>query len=693
LQFFLLNIRNKIKNHYISIYYDFLDGLNRGLFFLFVPLLLGIGIALYFGMTTEPPFGLGLTCLVISGLTSYYLRNHYIVFLSTLALAIVFIGFTSAQIRTYYLDTQMLKEDHGPSGIEGRIVDIKYAHNAMKIILDRLQISGLSANLVPSRVRLHVPKQLEHFKEGDWVRTFGVIKPVPAPTTPASFDFQRHNYFKQIGAIGFAYGDIKVISENHDQLHSFDYLRKDIQQRILKHFSTQDNDPNIRHLAITFLTGNKQMLDQNLLEDVRASGLAHLLAISGLHIGLVTSLFFISIRTLLSFIPFIALRYPIKKWAAIFAMFGGLFFTLLTDASVPTIRAYIMCLVVLIGILFDRKAISLRTVAWAAIFILLFFPESLLSASFQLSFAAVTALVMIYEKKVIDTAQSKPIRYIKDILKTSIVASLVTMPFSAYHFNKVALWGILSNLIAIPLTVFWIMPLGIIALIMMPFHLEGVFLDLMGWGIQLLIWTARFFATLPLADLTIVQFSTFTLILMTYFIIQTLISQTHRFKVMTFGTVISLCFIYLPSQPDIKIMADGRLSALKTQDGDVMVSQFRNSRFVRENWLDEWAYRHNDAKQYDETLPCDQYGCRFTHPSGKEITFNRNQLAFIEDCSTEAILITDQTVPSTCHKPEIIIDRSSLKQNGAHAVYFSQDGTVKVKTVRENRGQRPWTVY
>ncbi|WP_317682005.1 ComEC/Rec2 family competence protein [Terasakiella sp. A23] len=684
--------RHKSLSHYKQKLFDESRTQEKDHFFLAIPLLLGAGIAVYFGMTTEPPVWTGLTLLFISGVTTYYLRNYYIVFLSTLALTIVFAGFSSAQLRTTYLSTIILPNSFGPAGIQGRIVSVTPTQKGTKILLEDLQISRLRADHVPTRLRLHVNSLQTQVNEGQWIETRGMLKPPPQPAYPGAFDFQRHAYFQQIGAVGFAYGDIKIISAtDSDRLTFFGNLRQTIQARIEKTFNQAGQDDQ-RTLAIAFLTGNKQVINEATHETVRAAGLAHLLAISGLHIGLVSAIAFLSIRSFLSLIPAIALNYPIKKIAAFLAIFAALFFTLLTGGSTPTIRAFVMTSIVLVGILLDRKAMSLRTVSWAAILILVSFPESLLSASFQLSFAAVTALVAFYEKKQTDFSQPNPIRYLKDVFKSSLIASLATTPFAAFHFNRIALYGIGSNLLAIPITVFWIMPFGLLSLALMPLGLEFLSLSVMGWGIESLLWVAKTTADIPFSQISVPRMGTNALIFIT---IGGLITSIYPGYIRKFGICIIGVGVINASmipKPDVLINSNGKLTAIKSETGETFISDVRYAAYTRESWQRSWGQEEKQLSPFKTNLPCDKAGCQYVHQSGYSVSVNQNSLALNEDCQKADILITTFNSPSICKRPLHIIDAHALKQQGAHAIYINSD-EIKIETVKGVRGTRPWANY
>ena len=184
------------------------------------------------------------------------------------------------------------------------------------------------------------------------------------------------------------------------------------------------------------------------------------MAISGLHIGLIGGIVFFAIRLVLAGFERLTLRHPIKKWAAAIALIAALGYVALSGATVPTQRAFLMLSLVMVAIMLDRLPISMRLVAWAAAAVLISAPENLLSVSFQMSFAAVVALVAVYETGVAGAARwrskgpPRPVIYLCGVVITTLVAGLATAPFAIYHFNRMALFGVMANLIAIPLTGF-----------------------------------------------------------------------------------------------------------------------------------------------------------------------------------------------------------------------------------------------
>ncbi|MGH6930184.1 MAG: ComEC/Rec2 family competence protein, partial [Dongiaceae bacterium] len=275
-------------------------------------------------------------------------------------------------------------------------------------------------------------------------------------------------------------------------------------------------------VGVALIAGDQGAISKPVLQNMRDSGLAHLLSISGLHIGLVAGILFVALRRLFCLMPRVALHYPIKKWGAAAALLGTLFYMLLAGAPVPTVRAYIMTSMFLLAVILDRTAISMPPVAWAAVVVLLVSPEELIGPSFQMSFAAVVCLVAAYEStqaaRLHWRAEAgwgrRASLYIAGLVFTSLIATLATGPYSIYHFNRLASYGVIANMIAVPLTGLWVMPWAVLATLLMPFGAEHLALVPMGWGVDGIIAIAEqtgqrpgavvVVPTLPIAGLALI---------------------------------------------------------------------------------------------------------------------------------------------------------------------------------------------
>ncbi len=320
------------------------------------------------------------------------------------------------------------------------------------------------------------------------------------------------------------------------------------------------------------------------------AGLAHLLSISGLHFGIVTAFMFFVVRQGLALIPFVALRFPIKKWAAVSAFAGACFYLVFSGASIPAQRSFVMIAIVLLAVLLDRTALSMRLVAWAAVAVLAISPESLLGPSFQMSFAAVVELIAVHEtterRFQVWRGGAGWLRrgglHLAQIALTTLVAGLATAPFALYHFNRFTAYALAANLLAIPLTSFWIMPWAVVATALMPFGLEPWWLHPMAWGIEGVVLVAREVAAwdgavsllpaMPAWGLAAISIGGLWLCL-----------WTRRWRLAGLPVIAAgLASIALSKPPDILVSGDGRLMAVRSGSGELMVSSGRTLRLVRD---------------------------------------------------------------------------------------------------------------
>src|SRR5262245_61565467 len=287
-------------------------------------------------------------------------------------------------------------------------------------------------------------------------------------------------------------------------VRAIDALRADITERILKALPGPEGG-----VVAALLTGEQTAVDKDVTQAMRDSGLAHILSVSGLHIVFVVGLVMGLVRYGIALVPPLALRVDAKKIAAVLALLAALFYTALAGAPVPAQRACAMAGFALIAVLLDRTALSLRLVAWSAIIVLAAAPEALTGASFQMSFAAVIALIAAWEagsgwRRLHERADLSAHRWLWRLaagvaasLATTLIASVATGAFAAYHFNRVSLLGLVANMLGVPLTGFWIMPWGLLAMLLMPLGLERVALVPMGWGVEGLNAIARYVAGWP----------------------------------------------------------------------------------------------------------------------------------------------------------------------------------------------------
>ncbi|WP_086466742.1 ComEC/Rec2 family competence protein [Oceanibaculum nanhaiense] len=664
---------------------------------LWLPVVLGGGIGCYFLLKAEPPLWIGWAGLCgafLLGLLLYRSLNGRLLALLLCAFAL---GFAAAQYRSQTVGTLFLERQIGPVSVEGQLVRIEQRPGDVRLTLEHPRIGRLPDEHTPRRVRAVVRGDMPDVSHGDLVRLRAVLRPPPGPSAPGGFDFQRHAYFEGIGGVGYAVGDVTRLAEGAPSGFwvGIDRLRRTVTARIRTALPGETGA-----MAAALLTGDRSGLPERALDTMRDSGLAHLLAISGLHMGLVAGTVFFVLRLLLACHSGLALNQPIKKWAALAALAASFVYLLLAGATVPTQRAFLMTGLVLVAVLIDRVAISLRLVAWAAAAILLLAPEVMLGPSFQMSFAAVLMLVAFYEANrerfAALRAGAGPLRlgllYLVGLCATSVLATAGTLPFAAYHFNQVALYGVLANMAAVPLTAFWIMPWGVLALLLMPLGLEGLALVPMGLGIEGVLAVGAWISTLPGAVLAVPAMPAAGLLAISLGgLWLALWRRSWRFAGLA-PVALGLALPWFTTQPVLLVDGEAKLVALRTVQG-LAFSSARAASFTADAWLQRTAQPRRIAMPRAgsggrDGIACDALGC-IGGVGAFKIAIIRDAQALPEDCTSADIVVALVPVRRRCPSARLVVDRFDLWRNGAHALYL-EAGTIRLDSVGRDRGIRPW---
>jgi competence protein ComEC len=673
---------------------------------LWLPVAFGAGIGAYFSLDSEPPAWLGAGALACAVMLGCFCRRRAGPLLAAIALGALAAGFAAAQSRSALVAAPVIEKRQGPLVLSGRILELEPRGGRARVTLGHLSIPDLSPEATPARVRITISRDLAGLDPGDWLRLRAVLRPPPEPAAPGAFDFARQAYFRGLGGVGFAAGKPLRIEPlegaapgaSHAWRLWWSGLRRDIARRVLAVLSGEAGA-----VAAALTTGERGAISERVMQNMRDWGLAHLLAISGLHVGLVAGLLFFGLRAMLALVPSLALRHPIKKWAAVTATLGAFAYLFLVGATVPTQRAFLMTAMILLAVVLDRTAASLRLVAWAAFAVLLVAPESLLSASFQMSFAAVTALVAGYEllrerRARIFTERTIATRvtlYVAAVALTSVIAVAATAPFAVYHFNRIAWFGLAANLIAVPLTALWIMPWAIGAFLLLPLGLEALALRPMGWGIEGLLAVAAEVAGWPGAISVIPAMPTAGLVLITLGGLW-LCLWRRPWRLAALPVILAGALtVPLADPPDLLASGSGKLFAVRSPDGGLLLSTARASRFEADVWRRRAG--ETDVMAWPETnaalggrMRCDNLGCIY-RAEGQVVALVQDSRALAEDCALASIVIS--RVPARrCRGPRVVIDRFDLWRYGGHALWLSPEG-ARVERVRDRRGRRPWVAW
>ena len=656
-----------------------------------VPVCLGIGIGVYFSLGQEPDLpviwvglAVGVTLLILARLVS----TAFLPLL--LALVLILTGAGLAKWRVTTVTEPVLNfRYYGP--IEGRLVHIdRSSSDAVRLTLDHVVLARMAPARTPAKVRVSLQgdQSFTTFNPGDVLILTGHLSPPAGPAEPGGFDFQRHAWFMQLGAVGYTRTPVLrlAVPQSRGFATQVFALRMAISQAVQTAMPGEAGA-----FAAAIMTGDRSGMGQQTLAELRASNLAHLLAISGLHMGLLTGFVFAVIRYGLALVPRVALRWSTKKIAAICALIVGAFYLLLSGGNVATERAFIMVAVMLVAVLLDRRALTLRAVAIAATIVLVWQPEAMTGPGFQMSFAATTALVAAFAglRRFDLSRYPKWSRAVLSVVLSSFIAGLATAPFAAAHFNQIAHYGLIANLLSVPLMGVLVMPAAVLAVCLAPFGLWGIGLWAMELGLRWILFVANVVATRDGALSHIWAPDPLVLPVLTLGLLWALlIKGPVRFA----GLVAVLCAAVLWAQttrPALLIADNGSLVGLQTDAGRVL-SKPRGSGFVAGVWLENdgapIAQEDAAAKQGFQVegrrISVDLDGWEVLQVSGK------TALADLNGCDGADILVSNQV--DATDRPCIVYDLARLRQTGSLAIDVAPNGDLWIETARRVAGARPW---
>jgi len=679
---------------------------------LWLPILLMLGLALYFALPMEPPRVLLAFSPLLFAL--FILQRHRpyapLVLASFLALSL---GFNAAQIETGLAQAPMLKTSYAPVALFGTLERAEPLADGARLTLAHIWTHELPKDQRPLRLRI---KTKILFKDvppaGSRLHLWGPLWPPNDAAMPDGYDFRRQAFFKQLGGTGISYVEPLVV-KNKDPVSGrplslgsfFDPMRR----RLILETTALLPDPQ-QAMTAALLSGSQTGIGRPVMDAMRASGLSHLLSISGVHVSMMALLVYLPLRFLLALIPWITLRFPIKKIAAFGAIVATTAYTLLVGADPPTVRSALMTGIVFFAVMTDRKAMSLRLVALAAAAIMLVAPSATMGASFQMSFAAVLAMVAAYEKKLDETIReglsldlprwvTKAGHALKDIILTSLIATAATTPFTIFHFQTFNFYGVAANMIGIPLTTLWIMPCLLLIYITLPLGLAAPFIKAAGWGVALLIKLAETVAAWPYATIPMPAMPTLAFgLLIGGGLWLCLWRRSWRYLGLL-PILAGCCYPLFTTTPSVFIADDAPVWAVQLEDGTMAVFGKRKENFVTAQWrqrLRQPDVLYFTPRALPENLPelsCDETMCLY-EKEGKTIAFvlppdKKAAEPVAPFCPVADVIVSyDDLTGCTA---SIVIDKASLEEKGAHSLTFD-DGRMIVDTVRQKQGQRPWSV-
>jgi competence protein ComEC len=680
--------------------------------FLWLPVAAGAGVVLYFGAEREPSFWLSAGVFTFFSALAIVARAHpsSVVFVT---LACLSGGFFSAVWRAARVDAPIVPRA-GVGFLTGFVEELDRRPDGARFILRVASAEGLPNDASPQRVRLTTRGEAK-FAAGDFIALKARVLPPAHAALPGGYDFSRDAYFAGLGGVGNALGRVEILPPPDPAPWSLrifaaiDRARNDLALRV---YRALGGDAGA--IAAAMVTGKRDFLGEEAKELIRRAGIFHIITISGVQMTLVAGIFFVGLRRLLALSRNLALNYPIKKWAAGLAIIGAVFYDIGTGSRVGTERALVMTTIMLVAVLFDRPSLSMRNLAFAVFFVVAFQPEALLGASFQLSFAAVAALVAVYEARgaaiqirrepprVAAPARepSRAARWretIADFALTGPAAPLVatlcatsaTASFMAYDFHELSPYVLIGNPLTLAIIEFFAVPAALFGAFLYPFGLDGPVWAYLGFGIDLVTRIAGVIAAAPGASLSVRSFAPHAILFLTLAVLSLVLWRTALMRAIAIPfAAIGLWGAAHGETFDLAVAPGGDAAALRSPSGELALLGRGRLAFVGEQWLRADADPRAPADARGG-VSCDEMGCVSRAVDGRVVALVGDRRALIEDCAGAAIVIASFYAPDGCAAP-ILIDRRKLAETGAVTLRFLGE-TVEWRTARRPDEDRPWS--
>jgi competence protein ComEC len=678
---------------------------------LWTPVAFGLGAAAYFALLREPQawvawIGLASVAALLA-IAGRWSTGRPMTTALVLAACLAG-GFSAAKVRTERVKAPVAPAGSTPQRVEGWVVDIASpGQGGQRLLIAPARIGDWPGEATPIRVRVTLRPGAPIPSPGEPVSLLAVINAPPPPASPGAYDFARDAFFESVGGVGFALGppvtwetDAKPPARLKLAMR-INALRWALSRRIVDELG-----PKSGGLAAAMTTGHEAFIPRQQVDDLRTAGLAHIISISGLHMAIVGGFAFAVARLAIAAWPWLALRVPGKKLAAVFGLAAVLGYLVLSGTPPPAERAAITASVAFGAILVDRQAISLHALALAAMAVLLVQPEAVTEPGFQMSFAATAALVALAElwpRPVKEINTPWPIRVVQGIgtwtaasLAASFVAGLATGPFAMQHFNRVSTWGLVSNLLVAPISSFLLMPGLALGAALTPFGLGDIPLAVAGFAIELMNKVASTAAGLPHAQVVVASGPAW--VLPTAFLgllWLCLWKGPLRWAGLPFALAVLL--VPKPTPPDAWVSADGSTVAVRAGREAVLLRPD-----VKLFGAELWARRRGLAPREDTAAltagyECDHWSCgpkpgapvRLAAAWNLKRPLKPGRLETL--CAgSEVVVLRNDFRPETCRAPLVLTGRD-FDRGGSAELYRLAPDRWRITWAQDLRGRRPWT--
>ncbi|HWA22835.1 MAG TPA: ComEC/Rec2 family competence protein [Caulobacterales bacterium] len=675
---------------------------------LWLPFAVMIGAAGYFAWPGEPAHWIGpglgsvaaLACWILAAAPSAAPddRRRRLCLLGAAAmagLAAAAIGFTAAQARTDALRGPRIAALADPVGVEGWVVEASMGASRPRLKILVRSIEGVER--LPRYVQISTT-DAGAIQPGRAVRCFAILRPPDGPLAPGAYDAAFNAYFARVGATGFSYGACRpgLFGPPADRFDAFSLTIAALRRAVTE--TIADAAPGKGGaVAAALVTGDLSLIDPETTLAFRNSGIGHMLSVSGLHMGLVSGIVYAGLHLMLALISPLALRYPVRKWAAAGAILATGFYLVLSGASVPAQRSFVLIAVALGAILVDRPAITMRGLAVAALIVTLLSPEAVVTPGFQMSFAASAALVAAFE----DHARRRSILpvaapglligalqrgwdWLFGALLASSVAGLASDPFALMHFQRMTLYALPTNLVATPITSLLIAPAAIAGALLSPFGWAEPAWKAMGGALDFLIAAAKVFADRPEAVTYLPRPPDLAFALCVFAITWGCLWRGAVRWAALAPFAAGIVVYALAPRPMLWIDGAGQAIIARTlgETGENWTALSRSgAAFERERLGQLAGLGPVQVAGLAEPEDCSEALCRWRTPSQRTALLVRAAGGWDQACVPDAIVIAQTPAPrewrETC-RPAALIEPADLSRRGGAAITESA-GAVDVR--------------
>ena len=673
-------------------------------FFLWLPVAAMGGVALNLSADSEPALWAPVALTLIFAGLALLSRARPVAFGVSLALAAVFAGFLAMSL----LAAPALDRIRIVS-LQGYVEEVDLRPVGARMVIAVSSVDGMPGDKAPHRVRVTTRKTPDA-AAGDYVRLKARLLPPSHAVLPGGYDFARDAFFAGVGAVGSTLGAIDVLPPPGDASFrqrfaaAIDHARNRLAVRVDRIIGGDEGA-----IAAAMVTGKRDFLSSDAKDLIREAGIFHIITISGVQMTLVAGIFFVVTRRLMALSPTLALNYPIKKWAAGAAMAGSLLYDVATGSRVGTERALVMTLIVLGAVILDRRALTMRNLAFAIFAIIVIEPEAILGVSFQLSFAAVAALVAVMEARLAgmerdpdpflpQRGRPPPPALLSEILHRPLAllfatacATSATASFMAYHFHDLSPYVLIGNPLTLSVIEFFAVPGALVGAALYPLGLDAPVWLYVGLGIKFILWVARFIAEAPGSTVHLRAFAPFALPFLALAVMSATIWRTWVFRLSAVPfAAIGLIGAFSGPHYDVIVAPSGDQAAVRDADGNLMIVGKRFNAFAAEQWLTANGDGRDPAQARDPDAPCDRLACVAALPEGESLSLVLDRLAFDEDCGRAEIVVSALSAPGDCGA-KFVLDEKALAKLGAVGLTWSDEKGFALTADRTTEQNRPWS--